>query len=167
MNTRQMDCILELSKTLNFGKAAANLFISQPTLTYQVSVAEQEVGFKIFDRSGRGTTLTSAGAQFAASLRGIRAELRKAIEQWQNFSARYRENLRIAMPARSVLHFLPDAIRRVCQEEPGTVVSTTFNGTTRSTSSCRARKTFSSPTPRMRRTCTTWMSTRSTSPESS
>lgn len=127
MNTRQMDCILELAQTLNFGKAAANLFMSQPTLTYQVNAAEEEVGFRIFDRSGRGTTLTAAGAQFAASLRGIRAELRKAVEQGQNFSAKYRENIRIALPIRSALHFLPDAIRQICSEDPGIVVSTTFD----------------------------------------
>ena len=54
MTTKQMDCILELARTLNFNRAAENLFISQPTMTYQVSEAEAEIGFRIFERSGRG-----------------------------------------------------------------------------------------------------------------
>ena len=33
MNTKQIDCVLELSNTLNFREAAENLFISQPSLT--------------------------------------------------------------------------------------------------------------------------------------
>ena len=37
---KQMDYILELAQTLNFNRAAENLFISQPTMTYQVGAAE-------------------------------------------------------------------------------------------------------------------------------
>ena len=45
MNTRQIDYILELAKTLNFNRAAENLFITQPTLTYQIKAVEEEIGF--------------------------------------------------------------------------------------------------------------------------
>lgn len=127
MNTKQIDDILEISETLNFNRAAENLFVSQPTLTYQIHAAEREIGFLIFNRSGRGTSLTPAGAQFVASLRGIRAELRKAIEQGQNFSAKYTENLRIMLPIRSAVYFLPQAIRQIMADEKGIVVSPSFN----------------------------------------
>ena len=39
MNTKQIRCILELARTQNFNRAAENLFISQPTLTYQLKAA--------------------------------------------------------------------------------------------------------------------------------
>lgn len=42
MNTKQMEYIIELAQTKNFNKAAENLFISQPTLTYQIKNAEDE-----------------------------------------------------------------------------------------------------------------------------
>ena len=48
MTTKQMDCALELSKTLNFSRAAENLFISQPSITYQIQCLENEIGFQIF-----------------------------------------------------------------------------------------------------------------------
>lgn len=48
MNTKQIRCILELARTQNFNRAAENLFISQPTLTYQLKAAEDEIGFAIF-----------------------------------------------------------------------------------------------------------------------
>ena len=44
MNTKQIDCVLELSNTLNFREAAENLFISQPSLTYQIQSLEAEIG---------------------------------------------------------------------------------------------------------------------------
>ena len=36
MTTKQIEYILELAQTLNFNRAAENLYISQPTLTYQI-----------------------------------------------------------------------------------------------------------------------------------
>jgi DNA-binding transcriptional LysR family regulator len=127
MNTKQIDYILELAETLNFNRAAENLFISQPTLTYQINAVEQEIGFSIFNRSGKKTSITPAGLQFVASLRGIRAELHKAIEQGQNYSSIYRENIRIVLPIRSALYFLPQAIREISDADSGILVSPSFD----------------------------------------
>ena len=63
MNTKQIDYCIELAHTLNFSRAADNLFVSQPTLSYQIRLLEEEVGFTIFERSGKGAVLTPAGAQ--------------------------------------------------------------------------------------------------------
>ena len=63
MNTKQIDYILEIAQTKNFNRAAENLFISQPTLSYQIKLIEDEVGFLIFERSVRGAVLTPAGEQ--------------------------------------------------------------------------------------------------------
>lgn len=127
MTTKQMDYILELAQTQNFNRAAENLYISQPTMTYQINSVENEIGFRIFERSGRGATLTPAGAQFVVSLRTIREELKTAIEQGQNFSAKYREDIRIVVPIRSAIYFLPDAIMKIMSDDPAITVSPTFD----------------------------------------
>ncbi len=110
MNFKQIDYILELVKTCNFNRAAENLFITQPSLTYQIKSIEDEVGFKIFYRSGKGATLTPAGEQFCKALKNVRDELKFAIEQGQNFSRRYQKNISIGLPMRSAIYFLPQAI---------------------------------------------------------
>ncbi|MBQ7592746.1 MAG: LysR family transcriptional regulator [Synergistaceae bacterium] len=110
MNTKQIDYILELAQTKNFNRAAENLFISQPTLTYQIKLIEEELGFVLFERSPRGAALTPAGEQFCVTLRNIRNELKLAIEQGQNFSTRYQRNITIGLPMRSAVYFLPEAI---------------------------------------------------------
>ena len=111
MTTKQIDCCIELAHTLNFSRAAENMFVSQPTLTYQIKLLEEEIGFPIFERSGKGAALTPAGAQFVSFLAGMREELKRAIEQGQNFSATYRDSISISLMVRQAVYFLPEAIR--------------------------------------------------------
>ena len=40
MNTKQIDYALELAQVKNFNRAAENLFISQPSLSYQLQALE-------------------------------------------------------------------------------------------------------------------------------
>ncbi len=110
MDTKQIDYVLELAQTKNFNRAAENLFISQPALTYQIKLIESEIGFALFERSPRGAVLTPAGEQFCITLRNIRAEFKRAVEQGQNFSTHYRTNITIGLPMRSAIYFLPRAI---------------------------------------------------------
>ena len=107
MTTKQIDYCIELARTLNFSRAADNLFVSQPTFSYQIRLLEEEVGFAIFDRSGKGASLTPAGAQFVSFLTGMREDLKRAIEQGQNFSSRYQDSISICMAVRQSLFFLP------------------------------------------------------------
>ena len=111
MTTKQIDCCIELAHTLNFSRAAEKLFVSQPTLTYQIKLLEEEVGFTIFERSGKGAALTPAGAQFVSFLAGMREDLKRAIEQGQNFSATYRDSISISLMVRQAVYFLPEAMR--------------------------------------------------------
>ncbi len=127
MTTKQIDYILELAQTQNFNRAAENLYISQPTMTYQINAAENEIGFRIFERSGKGASLTPAGAQFVTALRTIREELKTAIEQGQNFSAKYKEEIRIVVPIRSSIYFLPQAIMQIMSDHPELTVTPTFD----------------------------------------
>ena len=110
MNTKQIDYVLEIAKTKNFNRAAENLFMSQPALTYQIKLVEDEIGFLLFERSVKGAVLTPAGEQFCTTLRNIKLELKRAIEQGQNFSSHYHTNISIGLPMRSALYFLPEAI---------------------------------------------------------
>ena len=118
MTTKQIDYCIELARTLNFSRAAENKFISQPTFSYQIRLLEEEVGFTIFERSGKGAALTPAGAQFVSFLSGMRDDLKRAIEQGQNFSAKYKDSISISMMVRQALFFLHEAMRLFEREFP-------------------------------------------------
>ena len=128
MNTKQIDYIIELSQTKNFNRAAENLFIAQSTLTYQIKEVENEIGFKIFERSGKGATLTPAGEQFVTTLKSIKEQLQKSIEQAQNFSKKYTENITIGLPTRSCIYLLPQAIKEFGKIYPEVSITPIFNG---------------------------------------
>ena len=83
MTTKQIDYCIELAHTLNFSRAAENMFVSQPTFSYQIKLLEEEIGFALFERSGKGAALTPAGAQFISFLANMREDLKRAIQQVQ------------------------------------------------------------------------------------
>ena len=126
MTTKQIDYCIELAHTLNFSRAADNMFVSQPTFSYQIKLLEDEIGFTIFERSGKGAALTPAGAQFVSFLTGMRQDLNRAIEQGQNFSARYQDSISICMSVRQSLYFLPEAIRLFADAWPDVQITPVF-----------------------------------------
>ena len=126
MTTKQIDYCIELAQTLNFSRAADNMFVSQPTFSYQIRLLEEEVGFTIFDRNGKGASLTPAGAQFVSYLRQMRTDLQRAIEQGQNFSVRYHDSISIAMSVRQAVYFLPEAMRIFEESEPAVQITPIF-----------------------------------------
>ena len=126
MTTKQMDYCIELARTLNFGRAAENQFVSQPTLSYQIRLLEEEIGFAIFERSGKGASLTPAGAQFVGFLSNMREDLKRAVEQGQNFSAKYRDSISISLMVRQSVYFLPEAMRLFAKTHPDVQITPKF-----------------------------------------
>ncbi|MBQ9512226.1 MAG: LysR family transcriptional regulator [Lachnospiraceae bacterium] len=126
MTTKQIDYCIELAHTLNFSRAAENAFVSQPTFSYQIRLLEEEVGFDIFERSGKGAALTPAGAQFVTYLTAMREDLKRAIEQGQNFSARYHDSITIKLMVRQALYFLPEAMRLFEEAMPQVQITPLF-----------------------------------------
>ncbi|MBR2845150.1 MAG: LysR family transcriptional regulator [Solobacterium sp.] len=126
MNTKQIDYCIELARTQNFSRAAENMFVSQPTLSYQIRLLEEEIGFAVFERSGKGAALTPAGVQFVNYLSNMREELKRAIEQGQNFSTQYHDSITISMMVRQALYFLPEAIIAFARKYPHTQITPVF-----------------------------------------
>lgn len=64
MTIQQCKYVLEITKTGSFNEAAKQLFIAQSSLSVSIKSLEQELGIKIFERSGNGVYLTDEGAEF-------------------------------------------------------------------------------------------------------
>lgn len=71
MTLQQLKYILAISETGSMNKAAEQLYVSQPSLTSSVQELEKETGIKIFNRSGRGVTLTNDGVEFLQYARQV------------------------------------------------------------------------------------------------
>lgn len=63
MEIRQLKYFLKVAETLNFSEASRRLFITQSTLSQQISHLEQEVGLPLFERNSHEVFLTEAGRE--------------------------------------------------------------------------------------------------------
>ena len=126
MNSRQVDAILDLSETLSFTKTSRNLFLWQPTLTYQIHAVENELGFPLFVRNKAGVDLTPAGKAFVKSLRRLRSEYQTALEEAQNYSENYTDDIVLSLPYRSAIFLLPQAMILMEKVSPTTLITPRF-----------------------------------------
>src|SRR3954447_8082245 len=60
-----------VAEELHIGNAAARLFISQPALSQQIRVLEEQVGLPLFIRHPRGVELTEAGDVLLQDARAV------------------------------------------------------------------------------------------------
>lgn len=67
MELRQLRYFTAVARVGSFLGAADQLDVAQPSLWRQVKALEAELGVALFERSGRGVQITSAGTQLVAS----------------------------------------------------------------------------------------------------
>lgn len=81
MTTQQMEYFLALAQKLNFSEVAERFFITQPTLSRQISNLETELGAQLFVRQHNAVRLTLAGALLYQGLKGLYGDLRDLARQ--------------------------------------------------------------------------------------
>ncbi len=74
MTLIQLEYVVALDRFRHFALAAANCYVTQPTLSMQIHKLEQELGLKIFDRSKQPVMPTEAGLSVIAHAKKILTE---------------------------------------------------------------------------------------------
>lgn len=95
MNLMQIDYFVEVSKQLNFTTAAKNLYISQPALSKQIALLEEELGVKILERNQRSVSLTQAGMVLLEECEKIQLHIINMIGKVQQMGKHLSTNINI------------------------------------------------------------------------
>lgn len=61
MTSKQIECFISVAESLNFTQSAKKLYSSQSTVSRQISLLEEELGFELFIRGNNYIRLTPAG----------------------------------------------------------------------------------------------------------
>ena len=82
MTLQQIKYVIGIAETGSLNKAAEKLYVSQPSLTATIHDLEDELGITIFNRTGRGVTLTNDGTEFLTSARQLYIDYQTVMEKY-------------------------------------------------------------------------------------
>ncbi len=112
MDYDQLASFLEVAKLQSFSRAAEKIYRTQPAISSQVRLLEQECGEKLFDRSGKKVLLTPAGEilrRYAQKLLDMQKEALQAIAELNQTP---RGKLYIGANEATCLYVLPNTFAR-------------------------------------------------------
>ncbi len=84
MTIMQLRYMIAISETGSLSRASEVLFVSQPSLTSSVKELERELGINIFNRGGKGMTLTADGAEFILYARQVCQMFDNLLDKYEN-----------------------------------------------------------------------------------
>ena len=82
MTIQQLNYVITISEKGSLNKAAAALYVSQPSLTSAVRELEKELGITLFNRGGKGVTLTNDGAEFIQYARQVVSQYDRLLDKY-------------------------------------------------------------------------------------
>ena len=123
MEFRHLTAFITIAEELHFGRAAARLHLTQPSLSAQLQKLEKSLGVLLVARSSHEVKLTSAGKEFESQARLIVQQLEKAAHIAKSAAAGRSGTLSVGYNFPASRHVLPYALAKMSNEHPDVVVS--------------------------------------------
>jgi DNA-binding transcriptional LysR family regulator len=114
----QLSCFVAAAEELHFGRAAARLHMTQPPLSRQIMLLEQEVGVTLLDRAGRTVKVTPAGRVFLAEARRILRLAEESTLAVRRIPTGTGGTLVVGFTAVSVHGYVQSFLRRAAEDLP-------------------------------------------------
>lgn len=110
MNLSQLKYFVTLARLEHYTKAAEELEITQPSLSHAMSLLEQELGTKLFQKQGRNVGLTKYGKFFLEYARESLRILELGIEKTQEMTGQTRGVIDLAFIYTLGSEFVPEMV---------------------------------------------------------
>ncbi len=118
MDYDQLMSFLEVAKLQSFSRAAEKIYRTQPAISAQVRLLEQECGERLFDRSGKKVLLTPAGEILQRYAQKIIQLHQEALQAVAELNQTARGKLQIGANEATCLYVLPKTFARFKQLYP-------------------------------------------------
>ena len=114
-----MEAFLAIARNGGFTRGSAALHLSQPATSRRIKLLEAELGAPLFDRLGRGVTLTEAGRAFLPHAQALLASMRDGIDAVNAVRGTGQGTVTLALVGTLASSSLTARLSRLCQEHPG------------------------------------------------
>ena len=109
-------CVAELG---NITAAAAELNITQPTLSKSMQILEDQLGVTLFTREARGVALTPFGQRLLEHAKIVDVQVNSAVDDLDTLRKGEAGSVRIGAGPAWLRSHLPDVVAKVMDERPG------------------------------------------------
>jgi DNA-binding transcriptional LysR family regulator len=106
MDLRQIVYVEAVARNANFTRAAAELHVAQPALSVAIRRLEAELGVRLFERTSRRVSLTSAGTAFLDRAARVSREVEALAQEMRQYAGGTRGRLRLS----AWYHIEPDLV---------------------------------------------------------
>jgi DNA-binding transcriptional LysR family regulator len=112
MELRQLRTFVAVAELRHFARAAGLCNLSQPAVSHQIALLEQEVGARLLNRASRRVSLTVAGEVFLEEARRILGAVDRAHERMQEVARGAIGRIRLGATPTPGLYLLPPLLAK-------------------------------------------------------
>lgn len=123
LDTRQLLAFAALARRQSFTLAAKDIHLTQSAVSHAIRALEDELGCRLFDRSGRTAKLTQAGEQFSRHVDIILREMETARSGLEAMSRWGHGRLQVSASTTACQYILPLVLREFRQSFPQCVIT--------------------------------------------
>jgi len=123
MDFDQLETFLEVARHTSFSRAAEKRFRTQPAISAQIRALEEEVGARLFDRSGGRVALTAAGKVFQRYADEALESRRAALAAVGEMERIPRGEIVVGANEATCLHILPEVFAEFKKQYASVAVS--------------------------------------------
>jgi DNA-binding transcriptional LysR family regulator len=122
MELHQLRYFVAVAEERSFTRAASRLFLAQPSLSVQIRKLEQDVGARLFERTGRRVMLTAAGDVLLEHAVRALAELDRGRERVEEVNGLRGGRVSVGVLPSIGARLLPDVLAGFREAYPGVTV---------------------------------------------
>jgi len=110
MNLKQLESFILVAEERNFTRAAKQLYMTQPAISFQIKALEEHLGIQLFERLDKAVELTDAGRMILPEAKKIQASYEKIRDSISELKGLKRGCLKIGASTIPGEYLLPQII---------------------------------------------------------